>query len=150
MTSWPSRNGIREGGSKMGVVHVFSLKVGTAHGVWQYKLSGTHDKVMMHSLRHILNKTCQFLGFDYSDRSVVYLFHFSAEPFEGCQICLERMREARDGVGVGCYYRVKQSSISNFKAEGLFPAFVNSSYLRTWPERIYFRLEKSITGGIVN
>jgi hypothetical protein len=131
-------------------IHVFSLKVGTSHGLWQYKLSGTHDKVMMHSLRHILNKTCQLRGFDYADRSVVYLFCFSAEPFQGYQICLERMREAWDGYGMGCYYRVRQSNIGDFKAEGLFPAIVNTSYLRTWPERIYFKLEKSLTGGIVN
>jgi hypothetical protein len=131
----------------MSQVHVFSLKVGTAHGVWQYKLSGTHDRVMMHSLRHILNKTCQLLGFDCADRSVVYLFYFSAEPFQGYQICLEKMREARDG---DCYYRVKASNIGAFMAEGLFPALVNTSYLRAWPERMYFKLEKSITGGIMN
>ena len=135
---------------QMPAVHVFSLKVGTSHGLWQYKLSGTHDKVMMHSLRHILNKTCQLLGFDCMDRSVVYLFSFSAEPFEGCQVCLERMREAWDGYGMGRYYRVKQSTIGDFKAEGLFPAIVNTNYLRSWPERIYFKLEKSLTGGIVN
>lgn len=131
----------------MAEVHVFSLKVGTSHGLWQYKLNGTHDKVMMHSLRHILNRACQLLGFDYADRSVVYLFSFSAEPFEGYQVCLERMREARDG---GCYYRAKQSKIGDFMAKGLFPAIVNTSYLHSWPERIYFKLEKSIAGGIVN
>ena len=43
----------------MSQVHVFSLKVGSSHGLWQYKLRGTHDRVMMHSLCHILNKTCQ-------------------------------------------------------------------------------------------
>ena len=102
----------------------------------------------MHSLRDILNKTCQLLGFDCEDRSAVYLFHFSAESFQGYQICLERMKEARDGHGLGCYYRVKQSNIGNFMAKGLFPSIVNS-YLGAWPERIYFRLEKS-TGGIVN
>jgi hypothetical protein len=131
-------------------VHVFSLKVGTSHGIWQYKLSGTHDRVMMHGLRDILNKTCQLLGFDYADRSVVYLLYFSAEPFQGNQVCLERMREAWDGSGTGCYYRVKQSSIGDIKAKGLFPAIVNTSYLRSWPERIYFKLEKSFAGGIVN
>ena len=46
-------------------VHVFSLKVGNAHGLWQYKLSGSHDRVMLHSLRHILGKTCQLLGLDF-------------------------------------------------------------------------------------
>jgi len=131
-------------------VHVFSLKVGTAHGVWQYKLSGTHDKVMMHSLRHILNTTCQLLGFDCADRSVVFLFYFSAEPFQGCHVCLERIREAWDGSGMGCYYRVRQSNIGHLRAVGLFPAVVNTGYLRAWPERIYFKLEKSLTGGIVN
>ena len=133
----------------MAKVHVFSLKVGTAHGLWQYKMRGTHEKVMMHSLRHILNKTCQLLGFDCEDRSAVYLFYFSAESFQGYQICLERMREVRDGHGIGCYYKVKQSNIGNFMAEGLFPSLVNTSYLCAWPERIYFRLEKS-AGWIVN
>jgi len=131
-------------------VHVFSLKVGTSHGVWQYKLSGTHDKVMMHSLRHILDKTCQLLGFDRADRSVVFLFYFSAEPFHGCQVCLERMREAWDGSGMGCHYRVRHSTIGDITAEGLFPALVKTSYLHAWPQRIYFKLEKSLTGGIVN
>ncbi len=130
----------------MGELHVFSLKVGTSHGLWQFKLSGTHDRVMMHGLRHILDKTCQLMGFDKADRSVVYLFHFSAEPFQGCQICLEKIREARDG----CYYRIKQSTIGAFKATGLFPAIVNTNYLHSWPESIYFKLEKSITGGIVS
>jgi len=135
---------------EMPEVHVFSLKVGTSHGVWQYKLSGTHDRVMMHSLRHILNKTCQLLGFDIRDRSIVYLFSFSAEPFQSYHICLERIREAWDGNGTGCYYRVERSNIGKLTGEGLFPAFVNTDYLRSWPQRIYFRLEKSLTGGIVN
>ena|SRR5208283_2579782 len=128
-------------------VHVFSLKVGTAHGVWQYKLSGTHDKVMMHSLRHILNKTCQLLGYDYTNRSVVYLFYFSAAPFENYQICLGKMRETSDG---DCYYKVIASTIGDLVAAGLFPAIVNTRYLHAWPERFYFKLEKSIIGGIVN
>ena len=131
-------------------VHVFSLKVGTSHGLWQYKLSGTHDKVMMQGLRHILDKTCQALGLDRADRSIVFLFRFSAEPFQGCQVSLERMREAWDGSGMGCYYRVERSSIGEIKAVGLFPAMVATTYLRAWPQRIYFRLEKSLTGGIVN
>jgi len=131
-------------------VHVFSLKVGTSHGVWQYKLSGTHDKVMMHGLRHILDRTCQLLGIDCADRSIVFLFHFSVEPFQGYQVCLERMREARDGSGTGCYYRVRESLVGEFKAVGLFPSIVNTGYLRTWPPRIYFKLERSLTGGIVN
>jgi hypothetical protein len=105
---------------------------------------------MMHGLRHILDKTCRALGLDYADRSIVFLFHFSAEPFQGCQVCLERMREAWDGSGMGCYYRVEQSSIGDIEAVGLFPAMVATTYLRAWPQRIYFRLEKSLTGGIVN
>jgi hypothetical protein len=131
----------------MAAVHVFSLKAGASHGLWQYKLSGTHDRVMMHSLRHILDATCQLLGFDRADRSVVYLFHCSAEPFYGWQICLEKIREVRDGE---CWYRVKASTIGDFKAQGLFPAIVNTRYFRVWPERMYFTLEKSATGGIVN
>ena len=131
----------------MARVHVFSLKVGTSHGLWQLKLSGTHDRMMMHGLRPILDRTCQLLGYDYPDRSVVYLFYFSAEPFQDCQVTLERMREGRDG---GCYYKVEHSRIGDFTATGLFPAIVNTSYLHAWPERIYFKLEKSLSGGIVN
>ncbi|MGA2614347.1 MAG: hypothetical protein ABSG38_12985 [Spirochaetia bacterium] len=131
----------------MAEMHVFSLKIGSSHGLWQYKLSGTHDRVMMHSLRRILDTTCQLLDYSCADRSAVYLFYFSAEPFEGCQVCLEKMRAAASG---GCHYRVKQSNIGAFMANGVFPAIVNSNYLRGWPERIYFRLEKSLTGGIIN
>jgi hypothetical protein len=131
----------------MSQVHVFSLKLGTSHGLWQYKLSGTHDRVMMHSLRHILNKTCQMLDYNYADRSAVYLFYFSAEPFEGYQVCLEKMRAVTGG---SCRYKVKQSNIGAFISNGVFPAIVNTNYLHGWPERIYFKLEKSLTGGIVN
>jgi hypothetical protein len=127
-------------------VHVLSLKVGTSHGLWQYKISGTHDRVMMDSLRHVLDRTCQRLGFDRSDRSVVYLFQFSAGPFQGHQVCLERVREGSKG----CYYRVTQSTIGGFTAYGLFPAIINATYLHGWPERIYFRLERSLAGGIVS
>ena len=131
----------------MSQVHVFSLKVGSSHGLWQFKLSGTHDRVMMHSLRLILNKTCQLLGYDSADRSAVYLFYFSAELFEGYQVCLEKMRVIADG---GCRYKVKQTNIGAFVATGVFPAIVNTRYLHGWPERIYFKLEKSLTGGIVS
>ena len=129
-------------------VHVFSLKVGTAHGLWQYKVSGTHEKIVLHSLRHILDATCQLLGFDATDRSVVYLFRFSAEPFQDFQVCLVKTRETSDG----CRYRVDESGIGigEFRAEGVFPSFVRTSYLGAWPERIYFTLERSMTGGIVN
>jgi hypothetical protein len=51
---------------------------------------------------------------------------------------------------MGCHYRVKQSSLGDFVAQGLFPAFVSTNYLRAWPERIYFKLERSLPGGIVN
>ena len=131
----------------MAPVHVFSLKVGTAHGLWQYKISRTHEKVVLHSLRHILDATCQLLGLDSTDRSLVYLFRFSAEPFDGFQACLERKRETPDG---GCHYRVTASRIGALRAEGVFPSFVRTSYLGAWPERIYFQLERSMTGGIVN
>ena len=131
----------------MSQIRVISLKIGTSHGLWQFKLSGTHDRVMMHSLRHILDKTCQLLGYDHADRSNVYLFSFSSESFEGYQVCLEKMRTAADG---GCHYRVKQSNIGAFMANGVFPAIVNANYLGAWPERIYLKLEKSLTGGIVN
>lgn len=104
----------------------------------------------MHGLRQILDKTCQLLGFDRADRSIVFLFYFSVEPFPGSQVCLERMREARDVAGTGCYYRVRESTIGRFTAVGLFPAIVNTGDLRAWPERIYFKLERSLTGGIVN
>jgi hypothetical protein len=101
---------------------------------------------MMHSLRQILDRTCLALGYDHADRSAVYLFSFSAEPFQDYQVCLERLREGPQG----CYYRVSQSRIGQFKARGLFPAIINASYLGAWPERIYFRLERSLTGQIVS
>jgi hypothetical protein len=134
----------------MADMYVFSLKVGTSHGLWQYKISGTHARVMMHSLRPILDKTCQQLGYDCADRSVVYLFHFSAEPFQGHQVCLEKLRETKNQQGAGCYYKVKQSNIGDFAARGLFPSIVGADYLGGWPEHIYFKLEKSAVGGIVN
>ena len=133
----------------MSEVHVFSVKVGASHGLWQYKLSGTHDRIMLHGLRDILDGTCSCLGFDGADRSIVYLLSFSAEHFEGWQVCVERMKEAGHGRDRGCYYRVSYSTIGHLEATGLFPAFINSGYLRAWPERIYYKLEKS-AGGIVN
>jgi hypothetical protein len=131
----------------MASVHVISLKVGSSHGLWQYKLSGTHDRVMMNGIGQILDKTCRLLGYDRADRSAVYLFYFSAEAFQGYHASLEKVREARDG---GCYYTAMQSKIGDITARGLFPALINTRYLRTWPERIYFKLEKSLAGGIVN
>jgi hypothetical protein len=127
-------------------VHVFSLKVGTSHGLWQYKVAGTHERIIMRGLRDTLDRTCQLLGYDSTDRSAVYLFYFSAEPFPGYQVYLERVRETSDG----CYYRVKESNIGQFKAVGLFPVIVNSDYLLSWPAGIYFKLERSLAGGIVN
>ena len=132
------------------MVHRLSLKIGNANGLWQYKLAGTHEKVVLHSLRHILDSTCQLLGFGRADRSVVYLFSFSSEPFPGCQVCLERLKEVREGHGTGCFYRVSQSTIGDFRAQGLFPAVVNATYFSGWPERIFFKLERSLTGEIVN
>jgi len=131
----------------MAAVHAFSLKVGSSHGLWQYKFSGTHERVVLHQMRHILNKTCQLLGYDYLDRSSVYLFAFSSGPFEEHQVCLQKMREAAGG---GCYYMVSSSRIGDFRAEGLFPTFVRAYYLQEWPDKIYFKLEKSLAGGIVN
>ncbi len=131
----------------MSPVHVLSLKVGASHGLWQCKLHGTHERIMMHTLRMILDGTCQLLGYDKADHSVVYLFHFSAESFEGCQVCLEKMREVANG---GCLYRVKLSTMGVFAARGVFPSIVNANYLHSWPERLYFKLEKSLTGGIVS
>ena len=128
-------------------VHVLSLKRGASHGLWQYKIVGTHERVILNGLRNILDKTCQALGESESDRSVVYLLHFSAEPFEGCQVGLEKVRETTDG---DCYYRVRASNIGGFTANGRFPAIVRGSYLGAWPEMIYFMLEKSIAGGIVS
>jgi hypothetical protein len=54
----------------------------------------------------------------------------------------------REVAGRGCYYRVIQSNIGDFVAKGLFPSVVNTDYLHAWPERIYFRFEKSLVGGI--
>ena len=130
----------------MSKVHVFSLKVGTSHGLWQYKVAGTHERIIMHGLCDTLDRTCQLLGYDATDRSTVYLFYFSDEPFPGYQVSLERVRETSDG----CYYRVTQSTIGPFKAVGLFPVVVKSDYLLSWPAGIYFRLERSLAGGIVN
>jgi hypothetical protein len=131
-------------------VYVFSLKVGASHGLWQLKISGTHERVMMHGLRSILDPTCRLLGLDRADRSVVYLFWFSAEPFQGSQVCLERTRKARGSGGNGCSYKVKESRIGDFAAMGSFPGIISERYLHSWPERIYFRLEKSLAGGIVS
>jgi hypothetical protein len=127
-------------------IQAFSLKVGTSHGLWQYKHRGTHDRIMMHGLRDVLNKTCQLLGYDSTDRSAICLFYFSAQPFPGYQVNLEKVREKLDG----CYYRVKGSNIGPFKAVGLFPVIVNSDYLHSWPAGIYVKLERSPAGGIVN
>ncbi len=134
----------------MADVHVFSLKVGASHGLWQYKTRGSHDRVMMHGLQQILDAACRLLGFDSADRSTVYTFSFSPEPFPGSQVCLEKIREARNDSGIGCYYRVRQSTIGEFAAKGFFPPIVNTRYLHAWPERVYFKLERSLTGGIVD
>ncbi len=131
----------------MSDVHVISLKIGTSHGLWQYKIRGTHERVMMHGLKQILDACCQLLGYRLADRSAVYLFHFSAEPFTGHQVCLRKIREKKEVDGVGCYYRVESSTIGSFSASGFLPAFANADYLHQWPERLYFRLEKSISAG---
>ena len=130
----------------MSQLHVFSLKRGTSHGLWQYKLRGTHDRIVLHGLHDVLDTTCRLIGCDSADRSAVYLFSFSAEPFPDCQVCLQKAKETVDG----CYYRVTQSRVGRFEAVGLFPAFVNSTYLHAWPTRIYFKLERSLAGEIVN
>jgi hypothetical protein len=131
-------------------VHVFSLKRGASHGLWQYKLGGTHDRIMMQKAAKILDETCRLLGLGRSDRSTVFLFSFSAEPFQGQHVRLEKIREAKDGADTGCYYRVKESTIGDFKAVGFFPAILKTNYLRVWPEEISFKLEQSPVGGIVN
>jgi len=142
-----SNIGSESGGRGKARVYMISLKIGASHGLWQYKIVGTHERVIMHGLRHILNKTRQALGFSESDRSAVYLFHFSGEPFDGYQVCLEKMRETANG---DCYYRIRVSNIGKFSANGRFPALVRTSYLGAWPGMIYCRLEKSMTGGIVS
>jgi hypothetical protein len=127
--------------------HLFGFKIGSSHGLWQYKVSGTHDRMMMHGLRLILDNACQLLGYDYADRSIVYLFHFSAEPFEGYQVCLAKMRESPDD---GYNYQVVHSNIGRFQARGRFPSFFKTDYLHEWPAEIYFKLDRSTVGGIVN
>jgi hypothetical protein len=127
--------------------HALSLKVGTSHGLWQYKLSGTHERVIVHGMRHILDATCLLLGLDRADREAIYLFHFSAEPFQGYHVCLEKMKEVP---GTGCYYRVHHSTIGALQAKGLIPAPVGTRYLHGWPDRIFFTLEKSAVGGVVS
>ena len=131
----------------MAAVHVFSLKLGTSHGLWQYKVSGTHDRIVVDGLRRILDTTCRLLGFDCADRSLVYLCHLSAEPFTGCQLCLQKIREVPDG---SSSYRVVRSSIGDIRADGHFPGFIKTRYFQAWPDRLYFKLEKSVVGGIVN
>jgi hypothetical protein len=56
----------------------------------------------MRTLQRVLDKTCQLLGYDCGDRSAVYLFHFSTEPFQGHQVCLEELMETKNQQGVGC------------------------------------------------
>ena len=132
------------------MIHALSVKVGNSHGLWQFKIAGTHERVMLHGARNILDGTCRLLGFDCADRSVVYLFSFSDEPFAGYQVCLEKIREASTMRGTGCFYRVVESTIGDFRARGQLPAAFNDRYFRGWPEKICFKLEKSLTGEIVN
>jgi len=130
----------------MACLHVISLKVGASHGLWQYKVSGTHERIILNGLRDVLDRSCQLRGFDPSDRSVVYLLSFSAEPFEGEHVSLAEVRE----VPAGCYYSVLRSRIGDFKARALFPHSVMASYLAAWPDRLHLRLDRSLTGGIVS
>ncbi len=131
----------------MARVSTISLKRGTSHGLWQYKTSGTHDRVILDGMRQILDRTCRLLGYDDPDRSTIYLFSFSSEPFEGYQACARKTREDPAG---GCRYRVVQSRIGDFEARGLLPAPIRTSYLGTWPAWIYYRLEASVVGGITS
>ena len=131
------------------MIQTLSVKVGSSHGLWQFKLAGTHERIILHAARNILDGTCRLLGFDRADRSIVYLLSFSDEPFAGCQVCLGKMRKASERPDAGCIYRVVQSTIGDFRARGELPAAVNDRYFRGWPERIYFKLEKSLTGEIV-
>jgi hypothetical protein len=133
------------------MVHTFSLKISNKRGLWQYK-TFDHDIVNMLHMRVLLNKICLVLGYDYNERNNVYLFSVSPEPFEGYQFALKKMKEQWDGYGTGCYYTVTQSKLpEQFRAEGLFPAFVKDKYLCIeWPEAIYVKLELSKTGAIVN
>jgi len=129
----------------MAKVHVISLKLGASHGLWQYKVSGTHERVILHGMSPILNTTCQLLGHDRRDHSVVYLFSFSDGPFETWQVLLERVAETSDG---GCHYRAASSNVGELRAKGTLPAFMGSQYFDGWPARIFFRLEPSLTGEI--
>ncbi len=135
------------------MIHTLSVKVGNSHGLWQYKLAGTHERVILHGARSILDGTCRLLGFDSADRSTVYLFSFSAQPFPGFQVCVEKLREARGARrkrDEGCFYEVSLSRLGDFRARGLLPAALNTTYFRGWPEKIYLKLEKSLTGEIVS
>ena len=133
-------------------VHFFSLKIGGKGGMWQYNIAENHDKIMLHRMRHILNKTCQLLGYDYEIGTRSDLFSISKEPFEGYQLALSKMREEFDGYGgMGCVYNVVESRLSEqFRAEGLLPAFVKDSYLHEWPEKVYIKLEATANHGIIN
>jgi len=132
---------------RMAKVHVFSVKVGTSHGLWQYKQSGTHERVVLHGLQPLLDAACRLLGYDRRDRSAIYHFSFSPEPFEGWQVRMEKTREGSDG---SCSYRVARSHIGSFAARGRFPGIVRTGYLGAWPENIYLALERSVVGGIVS
>jgi hypothetical protein len=119
--------------------------------MWQYKHAGTHDKIILRELRHILDKTCMFLGYDYSDRSVIFLLIFSDEPFDDHQLELGKIRESYDGFGMGCMYEVEGSRIGGLQAEGLFPSLMKDRYFRKpWPDRLYLQFEIAKTGRIVN
>lgn len=135
------------------MIHTLSVKVGSSHGLWQYKLAGTHERVMLHGARSILDGTCRLLGFDRADRSTVYLLSFSAQPFPGFQVCMERVsgeRGARQQRNAACSYKVSLSRIGDFRARGQLPAALNTTYFGGWPEKIYLKLEKSLTGEIVS
>jgi len=133
-------------------VHAFSLKVGGKGGMWQYKVAENHDKIMLHRMRHILNKVCQLLGYDYEDRDQFYLFSASDEPFEGYQLALSKVKQEFDGYGgMGCVYTVIESKLAEqFRAEGLLPSFVKDRYLHEWPEKLYVKLEATADHGIIN
>lgn len=132
------------------MIHTLSVKIGSSHGLWQFKLAGTHERVILHGARDVLDGTCRLLGFDCANGSAVYLFSFSAQPFPGSQVCLEKVREVPAAGGADCFYRVSLSIIGEFTARGQLPAALNDRYFRGWPAKIYFKLEKSLTGEIVN
>lgn len=133
------------------MIHRISLKVGYKFSMWQYKSSGASEQIIVFSgMGQILDGTCQLLGFDYADRSAIYEISFSDDSFSDCQVTLGRLAEEWDGYGMGCHYKVINSRIGTLEAEGMLPSILKDNYLKSWPEIVCYRLDRSRSKHIVN